>query len=66
MFDGIALGAFLNTVRPLSLKQAGAIPIVATPGHLAAHLGVAWDGSLVGELGIETLLPPPLPSPRMA
>lgn len=57
MFSGITLGAFLDIVRLLSLKQAIAIPAITVPVQfLATHLGVDWKGGLVGAVGVETSL----------
>lgn len=38
-FDEITLGAFLDIVRPLSLKRATVIPVTNSVQLLATHLG---------------------------
>lgn len=64
--DEITLGAFLDIVRPLNLKRATVIPVTNSVQLLATHLVVDWEGYLVGDMGPETSLCPPVSSHRMA
>lgn len=57
-FVEIPLGAFLDIVRPLSLKWATVIPVTNSVQLLATHLVVDWEGYLVGNVGSETSLWP--------